>query len=312
MSKANNKLAQLRELRKNSGNGVQYLINEAYRILGNPIILYDVEWNILACAEDAVTDDPIWNNHINDGTVDKNIDVFIDEGFLSIMTRPDKVILLSSERLKYNRFFGKVYNKDDLPIAGVSVVASDKPFEDDDLMVIDAICKILSGEICKIPYYRDYAQKLIDTYLSKLINRDIGNAKDKMYISGYIEMIYKGLKDNLYVAVADISRCDPTYSKLDYYRDLFKRTRPAFKYSVYSNYVVIIISTDAPILYPDLKRNFNRLNKLFEQDNIKVGISSRFENLFELSKHYNNAVEALNNGLKHDGGQWIFVYDNED
>lgn len=302
----NNKRKQLMAFQKSTDKSLQQLINDAYQILDNPIVLYDIDWNILTCAEGVITDDPIWNNHINGGTVENNIDIFIREGFIYIMTRPDKVVLLTSENLKYDRIFGKIFDDGGLPIAGVSVVASNKPFEDDDLTVTEAICKTFSRAILKIPNYQNYAQIKLDIYITMLIE---GAVKDKLYVSWYVEMIYMGCKENLYFAVADIAQCDPTYTKLMYYRDLFKQARPAFKYSIYSNYIVIIMSTGDGTFYP--KRCFNRLNRLFEQNNIKVGISSRFENLFELPKYYNEAVTALKSGLEADGSQLIFTYSDE-
>lgn len=293
MSIARKKAEQLRALRKYTDGSLQHLINEAYRILGNPIVLYDLDWKILASAEGVVTDDPFWNSHVDHESIDENISAYTDEGFVDIMTRADKVVLLSSENIKYDRFFGKLYGNDNLPVAAVSVVASDRPFEDDDLMVTEVICNILSDEIHKMPFYQRYTQIKLGTYINMLID---GSIKDSLYATGYIEIIYNGLKNNLYVAVVDISYCDPTYSKLNYFFDLFKRERPSFKYSIYSNYIVFIMSTDSEHFEP--KRYLGRLNTVIKQDNLRVGISSRFENLFELQRYYSEAVSALNDGLK--------------
>lgn len=305
MREANNKFKQLRALRKNTDMSLQQFINEAYQILGNPIILYDIDWKILACAQGVVTDDPIWNSHINTGTVtydNEATEIFKNEGFIEMMTRPDQVVLLSGEKVRYDRFFGKIYDEGRLPIACVSVIDSDKLFDDDDLMLTETICKMLSKEILKIPYYQNYAQRKLETYINRLID---GDTRDKIYRSVYIDIVYIGLKDNLYIAVADIAQCDPSYSKLTYYRDLFKQTRPAFKYSVYSNYIVFIMSTAEEAFHP--QRCFNRLNRIFEENHIKVGISSRFENLFDLKQYYMEAVDALESGLKSNSAQRIFL-----
>lgn len=293
MSIARKKAKRLRALRKYTDGSLQHLINEAYQILGNPIILYDMDWKTLAYAEGVVTDDPFWNNHVDHGSIDGNMSAYIDEGFIDIMTRADRVVLLSSENIKYDRFFGKLYGNDELPVAALSVVAANRLFEDDDLMVTEVICKILSGEIRKMPFYQRYAQIKLGTYMNMLID---GSIKDSLYATGYIEVIYKGLKDNLYVAVVDISHCDPTYSKLNYFFDLFIRERPSFKYSIYSNYIVFIMSTDSEHFEP--KRYLGRLNTVIKKDHLRVGISSRFENLFELQRYYFEAVSALNDGPK--------------
>lgn len=303
MSK-NDKLRKLRVLKENADNGLQYLIDEAYQILGNPIILYDIDWKILAYPETAVTDDVLWNNHINDGAIEKNIGTYVNEGFIETMVKPDKVVLLKSEKVKYDRLFGKVFDDDKNILAGISVVLSNKPLENDDFKVVKIICEFVSKEILKIPYYQTYAQARLETCINMLIEKEIEDTIDRLYASCYVEMVYAGLKNYLYIAVADIYQNDPAYSKLEYYRDLFKRTRPTFKYSVYSNYIVIIMSTNEDL--PNPKRCFYRLSGLLKQENIKVGISKRFENLFELSKHYNEAVCALRDGVQDNNKQSIY------
>lgn len=304
----NKKMEQLRALQKDPDKSLTHLINEAYRILGNPIILYDIDWKILAYPEGVVTDDLLWNSHIKYEAMSSEVrNLFANEDLVSAMVSLEKVVFLNSETLKYNRIFGKIFDQDDLPVACVSIVATDKPFEDDDLMAVEVLCKALAKVICVMPYYQGFAQKKLEMYINMLID---GNIKDKVYVSGYIDLIYKGLGNNLYIAVADIAQCDPEHTKLEYYRDLFKQTRPSFKYSIYANYIIIIMSTNENTFYP--QRCLNRLNKLFEQENIKVGISSCFENLFILQGYYHEAVKALETGSKSDNREWCFVYDNED
>lgn len=299
------KMKQVREL-KNCLN-LQLLINEAYKILGNPVILYDADWKILAYAEGVITDDPLWNNHINDGAIEGNVETYLNAGFIDLLISKDKVLIMESEQLKYSRIFGKIFDKDGNLMAGVSIVASDKPFEEGDLVLTEAICKILSDEILKIPYYQGFAQMKLESCINMLISKELRDLNDRLYVSLFVEMVYRGLKNNLYLAVADISQRDPTYTKLEYYRDLFKRIRPAFKYSIYANYIVIIMSTDEISFHP--KKALARLNRFFEQDHIRVGISNRFENLFDLRKYFNEAVYALNYGLGINSNRSISPYD---
>lgn len=281
---------------------LQSIVDHAYQILGKPMMLCDLEWNILAFSK-VLEGDPIWNRLYDNGKISRElIDISVNEGAPVVMTRPDKVILLESKELNLNGILGKVYDQDDLPIACV-FVGSQKPFAHEDLMIVETICKKLSIELRKTSYYYNYSQKIIDACINKLIAREI--VDNRYYILGNVEMIYKGLKSNLRLAVADISQCDPTYSKLGYYRELFKQTRPTFKYSIYSNQIIIILSTDANTFYP--RKCFGRLNKLIEQENIRVGISGRFENIFELPKYYADAMGALHNGSKDGKKQQIFV-----
>lgn len=69
------------------------------------------------------------------------------------------------------------------------------------------------------------------------------------------------------------------------------------------------MSTDNEIL--DINKDLRKLSRIYKQRNIHVGISSRFDNLFELQKHYNEAVLALTVGLENNGRQQVFQYDEK-
>ena len=53
----------------------------------------------------------------------------------------------------------------------------------------------------------------------------------------------------------------------------------------------------------------NRENP-FEQNNLFVGISSSFENLYDLQKYYNEAISALKDGIAGSSGRHIFLYND--
>lgn len=304
MSNKNNKFTQLKEFHKLSDENMQFLINKAYQILENPIIIYDLNWKIIAYAEGVVTDDPIWNSHVNHGTINFEIkNLALDEGFVEIMASQKPVVFLHSDILKYGRIFAKLFDENGIVIAFASVVASDKQFEDHDVILVEEICKKLSKEILKVDYYKNSGRMKLEFLIKNLIE---GDGLIDLYEVNYIEMIYSKFKNYLYIAVADIGLSDPTYSQLEYYKDLFWKLRPSFKYSVYLNYILIIMSTDETVLYP--KKFFNRLSGLFKQKNIKVGLSSQFENLFNLKKHYEEALKALTDGLQSNSKDHIFVY----
>ena len=306
MSKINNKLKQLRDFQKNNDVNLQSIIQIAYQTLGNPVILYDLDRRILAHAVPN-THSGLWERINNNESINHELEIkYANEGFADVMIRPDKVVLLESPNLEFKNLFGKIFDKDGFPVACVSALDAIKPFEAGDIALVGVVCDMIAREISKIPFFQAYPQKILDTYINKLIRGDIGG---KVYFAGKVEAIYIGLKDNLYVAVVDISQFDPSYAKLSYYRERFKLERPAFKYSIYSNYIVIITSTNEGVFYP--RKCFRRLYKLFEQENMRVGVSSRFENLFELAKYYNEAVAALYNGSIGNRGQRIFVYERE-
>ena len=302
MSDQLNKMEKINSLK--NGRGVQYLLNEAYKILGNPILVHDMEYKIIAYTENIVTDDPIWNEFTTTGTVGRErLEFYKNEKFYYAAANAKKVTFLISDKLKYERILGKLFNSDNIQI-GIASIEAHTPFPDDILKLFECFCSVLNKEFSKSEYYRIYGQEYQEILINKLIEGDI---EDKEIYTAHVESVYMNLKKYLYLAVVDTVQCDPEHIRLPYFRDLFKKTQPAFKYCLHSDYVVIIISSDDEIFC--VKKDLNKLNRIFKQNNVYAGISGCFENLFELKKYYTEAVHALNCGLKSNGLQQVFLYD---
>ena len=303
MDNETTKLEQIMALK--NGNGIQYLLNAAYKILGNPLLMHDMDYKFMSCTENIVIDDPLWNELMTSGRYSsETIEFFKNEGFIDAVANTQTGTLLTSHKLKYNRLFGKIYNANNITVAHVCMIAFNMPLEDDYLAIWEAFCKILSKEVGKSEFYQTYGQTYQSSLLTKLI---AGSIEDKRLYSGHVANIYQGLKEYLHLVVVDIRQCDPEDSVRKYFLDTLKRRKRAFIYTIYSKYIVLIMSSDNKNL--NLKNSFNSMKTIFEQNDIYMGISSCFGNLFKLQKYYTGAVDALTYGLENYSNLRIFLYD---
>lgn len=301
MSDQNSKLEKIKKIK--GGSGIQNLLNEAYQIFGNPLVMFNTEYNLLAYTND-IGDDPILNEIVATGTFSfESQKFFMEEGFGDAVANAKTVTFLISKKLKYDRIYGKLFSKNNIHVANLIILESNKTFEEEDLAAFEIFCELLSREIIKSEFYQTYGKIFQETYIRKLIDGDI---KEKGIYTAHISVIYNGLKTNLHLAVADITKCDPGYTRLCYFRDLFRQLQPGCRYAIYNNYIVFIINTDTEL---NIKKDLKKLIKIIEENNIYVGISKCFENLFQLRQYYLEAVDALNNGLKTDEDQRIFLFD---
>ena len=301
------KLNQLYEIEQ--GKGLQYVLDKTREIMGNPALIFDMEYKLIASPTDAENDDPIWCEFMTHGKLsDETIEFFKNESFIDSVancTQFDGVTYLLSDNLEYDRIFGQVYNRDQLPVADLVMVACENPFEDYTPELIKTVCSILSEEISLDDDYQSYGQSYQESIIGKLIE---GNISDKGVYSGHVSNIDRGLKPNIFIAVAEVPQVNPEYAHLAALRDSCKRAEPSFKYAIYSGYVIIIISSSK--LAINFKKDLCNLLNLFEKEKISVGISSRFENLFELHKYYLEAVYALRSARIVHSGQQISQYKN--
>lgn len=286
---------------KNS-KGIQYLLNAGSRILGNPIYIHDIDYRLIANTENIATDDYLWNELVTIGKhSEDSIDLFKNEYFIDAMANAKIITLLVSDKLKYDRIIGKVLSKNNVMAACAGIIACNKPFDEDDSIAFEILCKKLSKEISKSEFYSTYAEEHQEAVINKLID---GSIIDKKLYTRRVAEVYEGLKNYLYIAVADIGA---NKNKVTYFKNMFKQAQPKFKYSVYGDNVIIIFSSDDITL--NVKKELKKLNKIIEENGICVGISNCFENLFELRKYYIEAFRALNYGLQSTESKRFFLYD---
>ena len=93
-------------------------------------------------------------------------------------------------------------------------------------------------------------------------------------------------------------------NRLEYYKSMLKAMFPFFKYSVYSNFIVMLMSSKNK-KYGGTQF-FNIQADLFKQNRFFVGISDSFENIYELRVYYDQAVTALTNGIRCKDGRRFF------
>lgn len=303
MYSASSKIDRINELK--NGKGIQHLLDAAHEIFGNPLLMHDLEYKLLAYTGGNDVDDPFWIELISTGThSDESIEFFKNECFIETVANAQSVTFLNSDQLKHHRIFGKILNRSGVMVACADVLDNDKPFEEDDPAAFEAFCEKLSKEVSRSEFYQNYGDLYLETIIKDLID---GNVHDKGLYSAHVANLYRDLKENLYLGVADISRRDPGLTALMHYRNLCKKTNCAFTYTIYSNYIVMIMSTDEMTL--NKEGGLRKIGKLFQRNNIYAGISSRFDNLFELGRYYAEAVGALNDGLARGSKEWIFFHD---
>lgn len=134
MSSLFEKMGQIKSLK--NGVGVQSLLDEAYRIMGNPIVMFNSQYCLQSYTE-VVTDDPLWNEIITHGTFSKESQQFFkSEGFIEDMANAKRVTFMISDKLKYDRIAGKVFNGNNTHVSNLVIVACNKPFESHDEVVL--------------------------------------------------------------------------------------------------------------------------------------------------------------------------------
>jgi hypothetical protein len=288
------KLEQLQALE--TGRGIQYLLDAAYKIFGNPIVMFDTNYSLKAFTDD-VNDDPLWNTIVTTGTFSmEDQEFFTSERFTENAANADKLVVMKSNKLKYDRILGNIFNSENIKVANIVMVECKNPFGTDIQAAFEVLADKITEEIKKDDFYTVYGRDYHDSMIKMILERRITNTF--MY-TPHVQILYDGFNDYLYLAVIDINaeekQSEESHKRLIEIKDMLIQKFPSFKFAIYSGYVLMIMSS----MYDKYSHELILSNQenIFIQNGLYAGVSGSFENLYELEKHYNDAVTALKNGI---------------
>jgi hypothetical protein len=288
---------------KNAEN-IDTMLYLAYRILENPVVIFDTSYNLLAHTVNTVSDDMLWNELICGGRFSHStVDGFNRMGFIKDVSDAESVITLTNPLIKYDRMLGKLFDKDGIHIGNILTLGCYRPLKPEDLIYLDKICRRIADGIQKNNILGISNKVFNDIFISDLLNTGDG-------ISEYdINNLYKDLNSNIFLGIIDICQYERTLTHLAYFKDLFMELQNEHKYFIYLNNIIMLISGDGNV--PDAQKHLGSLSKFFSDYDIYAGISDGFQNLFDVQKYYRQALAALNFGLASATGyakQHIFTF----
>ena len=297
------KLAEISALE--NGKGIQYLLDAAYAIFRNPIAMFDTNY-MLKAYTDVSTDDPVWNELIASGTFSiQTQEFFAKEGFIEEVANADKLVILRSGKLQYDRISGNIFNKNNIKVANVVMVGSNAPI-DEDAAAFEGLINLINKEIHDDEYYTAFGKAYHEANIIKLLD---GIIKNPAIYTDYVQILYEGFEDYLYVAAVDIRHSnlraeDSHHNRLLYIKNMLENIYQSFKFAIYADYIVMVMSSKYKVYYDGLL--FDKENNPFKQNNLYAGISASFENPYELRGYYDQAVGALAKGIEKNNEQRVF------
>ena len=288
-----------------NGNGIQFLLNSAYVILNNPIYVIDINYNLLAYTNVPI-DDPNWNELITTGSFSlKTLEILANEGLIESITNVDKTVILRNEKLKYAKMAGHFFNRDNINVGIAMMTESNVPFDAENVAAFEMLAVKITDEIRTYDYFTMLAMTFHEDKINQLLD---GAVKNPLLYNPQAQVLYNNFDDYLYVAVVSVEQHDILENvhrnRLEYFKSMLKTMFPFFKYSVYSDYIVILMSSK--------NKNysgtpfFNIEAELFERNGFFIGLSDSFENIYELRIYYDQAVTALLNGIRNKDGRRFF------
>lgn len=282
--------------------GLSYIIDMAYKLLNNPILLVDASYKLLASSKkDEYVDDLVWNELLTKGYCSYDmVSTFMKEGVVKKIAVSEKPLLTDSGfSEKVRRIHGKIIVNNQL-VGYLGVLEYHQAFKEEDYGIIQLLCDVISAEMQK----RNQAGLMYENILVDLLDNAIPN---KEHLQERMKTAGLRLQSNLYVAVIhfhheDIANYHFIYYLKEYIDQLLRDSRSVF----YHNQIVTFLS----LKEDQISNMLLKLQQCVEENRLKAGVSTKFSNILHLQKAYQRANKALELGNLLSDSKKIYQYED--
>jgi len=292
-----------------NGKGIQYLLDCAYNIFNNPVYVIDAFYNLIAFSG-VPADEPFWNELIKRGTFGADaMELMASENVVREVSYSDKIVHLKCDEWKSGLITGHIFNRDNIWV-GETTISEREPFDAERIAAFEILLGKISSEIHDYEYFTKQPAVFFENTIKKLLDNSVENT---LVNNPQAQIMHYGLENYLYVAVVSVTRYNILENvhrnRLEYFKSLLKTRYKSFRYATYMDKIVMLMGSklkdynEEPLLGQDYD--------LFELNDLFVGISSSFETIYEFRNYYDQALSALENGMKSSSGKRVFLFGNE-
>lgn len=273
-----------------TGNGLQYIVKVASEILGNPIILIDLSYKILAYSSIVDITDPLWSDNIKKGYCSYDFVIAVrkmksvqsglkSEDPYEVMCNDSSILKLVSKV--------KIGSKH---VGNIILLEHNRPFLLKDKKMLTLTSEILAEEMKKSNFNKNSSNVVYEDFICDLLENNINDSK---MIEERIKIGNIKLGKNLSLCVFDISQYNPYGKCPEYLSDSF--------YSLCSSNNPVFYNDNIVIINDNTKLNINsqfmkKIKEFLSTNRIYLGISRDFSDIEKCRKYYLQAVRAIEIG----------------
>lgn len=283
-------------------NGLQSATDYAYRIFLNPVFVFDRSYNLITATWEAVKKLGMEDNIIiNKRFSDHEFEMVNRLNHIHNKVKKSEIpIRAFNEELGYEQLYCAIDTKKDLGHIVVSAV--NKPLED-----IDTEFLLIFKKYVKQQLKSDSFVKTTRGFNYEYFLKDLLDGKLAMNLSASSDMKYveKEFTGNMYCLTIETTRSTITVNPIQT-RNILESRFPNSRTLIYNGQIIAIINMPKNQLMPE--EYFISGQKFCQENGLFGGISNCFQNIFQLSEYYFQALRAIELGVSHDSDPHLFRY----
>ncbi len=286
------------------GRGLKYIVQLGSEILGNPIILMDSSFKLLATSTSREVADPSWNEMVSLGYCpQKYITEFKRQKNTQKVVDSQLPVFIDHDSLKsLRKIVGKIIIRDTI-VGYLTVFENDQDLKEEDIEITRLLCDVVSSEMQKNKNFENFSGVMYEYLITDLLDEKFDNRK---IVKERVKSLQWDQPQDFYLITADIPKSDITFYHVEYLKRTVESFLPYCKPIYYDENLCVLLNLKKPQELDSIKSS---LAKLFKENNLTAGMSLRFADIMDIKKYYEQSKNALRVGRVLKRHDYLYDYD---
>lgn len=293
-----------------SNNGLQYLIDEASKTLGNPIFVVDTSYQYIARQTGELPADDSEYARIMRQEMEYNSILESGVNYIKNTQLDETVCKMNEPYCLYNDYLKKKTMISSVRIHGIEVahvmmVEQNQPFSRNDFDCFQRLAHFVGQEMQKSAFYQTNKGQMYSYFLINLLNDP---QPVQRVLQRRLQVLHYALLDKFIVAAIQPKKGIFTGQTFDVVTGQLRGILTGNIYALYDNCLVILFNRKKDASLGEYTEEV--LERYATINFLDVGISNEFNDLTEIRQFYQQAVCAVQYGRRfpkqHNGGPLYF------
>lgn len=276
-----------------SDQGLQYMVDIAYEVLGNPIFVIDSSFKYLAISSAFSPNNTVMEEENSVGYIQEAGIRTIREANLDEKVRNSDVPYYFENALVHTGMLIAPIKIHGIEVGKVMLYESQKPISDIDSMLLGRLSRFISMELQKDSFFNQNKDVMFSYFLGDLLDNpelNYPNIRDRLHTLGF------DLKEDLYImTISSVSYRD-TNSKLEVIVRELNNILVGSLYAIYENTLVLLFSRPRESGLSSYE--LNALENYLRANHLHAGMSNFFTDLKTARRFYLQARKAAQIGRR--------------
>lgn len=286
-----------------SDGGIQAMVDRAYLAFGNPILVFDGGFNLVAASWEEVKKANIREEIIeNRGFTSIEFDMANSRNNIhKRVQKSEEPILSYNPELGYDQLLCAIDTQKDL--GHIVVSATNRPLSPMDVKMMIVLKKSIDQQLKKNEFTRNAKGFNYEYFLKDVLDGKIAAGKSFLDRLDYLGNEFCG---NMYCLVIETALSSVVVNT-HHIRSLFESRLLKTKTLIYNGKIVVILSVPENRYLP--KENLEAAVNICRENNLFAGLSNCFQSIIEISEYYKQALRAIELGLGTVDKPDLFLYE---